>query len=81
MVLDGNFFKSCKCSWIFLKTFFLESVSFHHEMFDVTSFRLVLVVYIVEVVIFIKYYLLYMFRISFIFYFDLVGGGSVIHGA
>ena len=36
------------------KTIFLESVSFHHEMFDVTSFRLVLGVYIVHVVIFIK---------------------------
>ena len=47
------------------KPIFLESVSFHHEMFDVTSFRLVLGVYIVHVVIFIKKYLLNLFRISF----------------
>ena len=35
---------------------FSEHVSFHHEMFDVTSFRLVLGVYIVHIVIFIKKY-------------------------
>ena len=41
----------------------LESISFHYEMFDVTSFRLVLGVYIVHVVIFIKKYQIYLFRI------------------
>ena len=34
--------------------FFLESVSFNHEMFNVTNFRLVLGVCIVYVMIFIK---------------------------
>ena len=58
MVLGGNLFKSFKCSWIFTKTFFLllESVSFHHEMINVTSFKIVLGVYIVHLVIFIKKY-------------------------
>ena len=47
------------------KPFFLESVSFHHEMFDATNFRLVLGVVIVHVVIFINKYLVKLYRISF----------------
>ena len=47
------------------KTIFLESVSFHHEMFDINSFRLVLGVHIVLVLIFIKKYLVNLFSISF----------------
>ena len=66
MVPCGTLFKSCMCCLILRKhLFFLESVSFHHEVFDVSSFRLVLGVYIVHVVIFIKKYLVNMFRISF----------------
>ena len=45
--------------------FFLESVSFHYEMFDVTNLRLVLGVCTVQVVIFIKKYLVKLFRIKF----------------
>ena len=41
------------------------SVSFHHEMFDLTSFRLFLGVCIVHVVIFIKKHLVNLFSISF----------------
>ena len=47
------------------KTTFLESVSFHYEMFDVTNFRLVLGVCIVHMVIFITKYLVKLFRIPF----------------
>ena len=43
----------------------MESVSFHHEMFDVTNFRLVLGVCIVHVVIFINKYLVNLYRIRF----------------
>ena len=43
----------------------MESVSFHHEMFDVTNFRLVLGICIVHVVIFIKKYLVKLYRIRF----------------
>ena len=49
MVLWRTLHKSCKCSWI-LGNFFLESVSFYLEMFDVNNFRLVLVVCNVHVV-------------------------------
>ena len=52
MVLGGTLFKSCKCSSSFLKTyFFSESVSFDHEIMDLTNFRLVLGICIVHVVI------------------------------
>ena len=47
------------------KPIFLERVSFHHEMFDVTNFRLVLGVCIVNVVIFIKRKNVNLFRIGF----------------
>ena len=66
MVIGGTLLKSCKCSWIFRKIIFLESVSFHHEMFDVTNFRLFLGVYIVHVVFFIQKNLVNLFRISFV---------------
>ena len=44
---------------------FLESVSFHGEMFCVTNFLLVLVICIVIAMIFIKKTLINLFRISF----------------
>ena len=53
-----------KSSWIFRKTLIFESVSYHHEMFDVTNIILVPGVCIVHVVIFIKNYLVNLFRIS-----------------
>ena len=47
------------------KPSFLESVSFHGEMFCVTNFWLVLVICIVIAMIFIKKTLINLFRISF----------------
>ena len=47
------------------KTSFLESVSFHVEMFCLTSFLLVLVICIVIAMIFMKKTLINLFRISF----------------
>ena len=46
-MLGGALLKSCKCSWNFRKTFFWESVRFHLNMFDVTKFRLVLVLFFI----------------------------------
>ena len=60
-----DFVQKLKAQLEFQKNLFLFSVSFHHEMFDVNSFRLVLGVYIVHVLIFIKKYLVNLFRISF----------------
>ena len=63
MVCMGTSLKSCKCSCIFRKPFL--SVSFLLEMFDLTNCRLFLVIRNVHVVIYIKKYLVYLFRISF----------------
>ena len=61
MVPYGTLLKNCKCRKPFL--LFL-SVFWHIEMFDLTNFRLVLVICHVHVVIFIQKYLVYLFRIS-----------------
>ena len=47
------------------KPSFWESVSFHREMFCLTNFLLVLRIYIVNAMIFIKKTLINLFRISF----------------
>ena len=52
------------CSKLLPNLFFLERVSFHHEKFDVTNFRLLLGVGINHVVIFIKKYLVNLYRIA-----------------
>ena len=50
----SDFAQKCQCSWIYGKTSFLESVSFHGDIFCVTNFWLVLVIFIVIAMIFIK---------------------------
>ena len=65
-----DFAQKCKCSWIFRKkTSFWESASYHHEMFGVTNFGLVLCICIVVAMIFIKEYIGKLVQDSFFYEF------------
>ena len=65
IVYGGTLLKSVSAVGLSEKSFFLESVSFHREMFCVTNFGLVLRICIVNAMIFTKKTLINLFRISF----------------
>ena len=61
----GTLLKSLSAVGFSEKLSFWESVSYHQEMFGVTTFGLVLCICIVNAIIFIKKTLVNLFRISF----------------